>query len=300
MSKAQKEVKGVIVPVITPVDKNENVDEAAFRAVIKRCLDAGVDGIFVGGSAGMGPLLTESQWQKAAEIARDEVTDKHLLLGGGICTSTKITVEKIKFLEKTGYKHVAVTPTYYITIRNDEQFIKHFDKCRQASDMNMVVYNIPSCTYSQIPLSVLEKMAAEKWFKSIKESSGDRGYFESVMKLAKKYKLIALQGNEPDIEWGLSIGAKGIIPVCANYEPQTYVAAMAAIKSGNRELLCAAQARACFIREEILVKSENWISGIMYSLSTLGIGKGTPVDPLCSVSAKSKKRIKALEVINIA
>lgn len=299
MSKKQ-EVKGVIVPVITPVDKKENVDEAAFRAVIKRCLDAGVDGIFVGGSAGMGPLLTDGQWQRAAEIARDEVSAKHILLGGGICTSTKIAVEKIKFLEKTGYQHVAVTPTYYITIRNDEQFIRHFGACRQASDMNMVVYNIPSCTYSQIPLNVLEKMAAENWFKSIKESSGDKAYFEGVMKLAKKYKLIALQGNEPDIAWGLTIGAKGIVPVCANYEPQTYVTAVKAAKAKDKALLDKAQERASFIREEILVKSENWIAGIMCALSTLGIGSGIPVEPLCKVSAKSKKRISALKVTDIA
>ncbi len=62
-------IKGVIVPVITLVDSQENIDISAFRAVIRRFLDAGIDGIFAGGSAGMGPLLTDNQWAVAMETA---------------------------------------------------------------------------------------------------------------------------------------------------------------------------------------------------------------------------------------
>ena len=62
-------VEGVIVPIITPVDEYENIDKKAFRAVIDHCIDAGVNGIFVGGSAGMGPLLKDDQWKIMVETA---------------------------------------------------------------------------------------------------------------------------------------------------------------------------------------------------------------------------------------
>ena len=177
MKNVSSEVKGVIVPVITPVDENENVDQPAFRKVIRRCLESGADGVFAGGSSGMGPLLTDQQWRISMETAREEVGTDSVLLGGVICTSSKIAVEKIRILEKIGFRHIAVTPTYYITLTRDEQFLRHFDICRQATDMEMVVYNIPSCTNSEIPLRVIEKMARGGCFKALKESSGDRGLF---------------------------------------------------------------------------------------------------------------------------
>ena len=76
---------GVIVPVITPIDDHEDVDEPAFRRALGRLVRAGVQGIFVGGSAGEGPLLTDRQWRRTMEIGFDEVGqkagkgDRHLL-----------------------------------------------------------------------------------------------------------------------------------------------------------------------------------------------------------------------------
>ena len=97
MAQSERQCVGVIVPVITPVDQDEKVDEKAFRAVIKRCLDAGADGIFAGGSSGMGPLLTRSQWQRAMEIAKDQ-TSGHILMGGVMATSTSRALEQIQVL----------------------------------------------------------------------------------------------------------------------------------------------------------------------------------------------------------
>jgi len=295
----QSSVSGVIVPVVTPVDENERVDEKSYRAVLNYCLNAGVDGVFVGGSAGMGPLLTEMEWKRAMGIARSEVNNGKFLLGGVICTSTAIAIERIKFLEKCGYDYMVVTPTYYITLNDPQQFFAHFDICRQSSVMEMVVYNIPSCTYSQIPLSVLEKMAEQGFYKTIKESSGNRDYFSKTLEIAKSYGISVLQGNEPDMAWGLSNGAGGIVPVCANYEPGTFVALWQAHRNNDKELMRAAQSRIDQIRDSLLVKSENWIAGIMYGVSSIGMGIGKPVRPLSEISDTSKKRIDALNVINI-
>ena len=175
-----------------------------------------VSGIFVGGSAGMGPLLSESQWKRTINIARDEVDDTHFLLGGAIATSTAIAIERIKFLEAMGYNHVVVTPTYYISLCYDHQFLKHFGECRQATDINMIIYNIPSCTNSRIPIKVLEHII-NLGIQDYKERRATK-YFEQAMELAITYNLSLLQGNEPDIEWGLNLGAGGIVPVCANYD----------------------------------------------------------------------------------
>ncbi|MBN1844641.1 MAG: dihydrodipicolinate synthase family protein [Sedimentisphaerales bacterium] len=290
---------GVIVPVITPVDENEHVDEKAFRAVIRRCLDAGVDGIFAGGSAGMGPLLTDDQWRRAMEIAADEVVDGHVLMGGVIATSTARALRQIRILDRIGFATMVVTPTFYLAPSRESELLAHFEACRQATDMQMVTYNIPGCTGISIPVETIGQMAVEGWTDLVKESSGDRDYFARVLAACRPHGVGVMQGNEPDIEWGLTQGAAGIVPVCANYEPQTYVCAFEAAQRQNPELLARAQRRASAIRDVLGVSRRNWIAGIMYGVSTLGIGSGKPILPLQGLTPAEKAPVDELEVIDI-
>lgn len=290
---------GVIVPLITPIDKNEHVDDKAFRKLIRRCLAAGVRGVFVGGSAGMGPLLLNDQWQRAMEIAREEVEAPHILMGGVIATSTSRAIEQIRLLEQIGFEYMVVTPTFYITLNYENEMLSHFGCCRESSDMEMVVYNIPDCTGSPIPLATIEEVVRRGWTHVFKESSGDREYFSSVLDICNNYGANVLQGYEPDIEWGLSLGAAGIVPVCANYEPETYVSACLAAKQGDPEFLHRAQQRISAIREVLLMGRKNWLSGIMYGMSTLGIGSGIPMGPLQELGEEDKRLIDALETIDV-
>ncbi len=297
---SHKATGGVIVPVITPVDENENVDEQAFRAVIRRCLDAGVDSIFAGGSAGMGPLLVDSQWQRAMEIARDEVDpDQAVLMGGIIATSTRRALEQISVLDRLGFGTMVVTPSFYISLSKESEMLAHYGACRQATDMQMVTYNIPGCVGSSIPVELIEDMALRGWTDLIKESSGDREYFHQLLKVCRAQGVGVMQGNEPDIEWGLSLGAAGIVPVCANYEPHTFVTAVSAARQGDKHLLAMAQQRASAIRDVLGVGRRNWISGIMYGMKTLGIGSGIPLQPLQELTPDEKAPINELELADI-
>ena len=68
---------GVVVPVITPVDSKERIDEAAFRKGLRRLIGAGVHAIFGGGSAGERPLLKAVEWERMVRIAHFIVGDSN-------------------------------------------------------------------------------------------------------------------------------------------------------------------------------------------------------------------------------
>jgi dihydrodipicolinate synthase/N-acetylneuraminate lyase len=68
-----------------------------------------VNGIFVGGTSGFGPLLTDDQWKRLMEIARDEVPDSFLLLAGVIAPSTGRAIERIRFLDRLGFENMVTT-----------------------------------------------------------------------------------------------------------------------------------------------------------------------------------------------
>jgi len=294
MSESTKVIEGVIVPLLTPVDGEECVDEQAMRALIRHCLKGGVNGIFVGGTSGFGPLLANDQWERLMEIARDEVKDSVPLLGGVIAPSTVRAIERIRILDRIGFKHMVVTPTFYVTPTREREFLTHYDGCRQATDMNMIVYNIPSCTGASIPVSTIAEMGRQGWTRVIKESSGDRDYFLKLTKVVSESETTILQGNEPDIAWGLSVGAKGMVPVCGNYAPSLYTAAWRANQAGDETRLAELQEHIMAVREILLLGDKSWLAGAMYGMHTLGIGRGKVPRPIQELSDEQKREIEIL------
>jgi 4-hydroxy-tetrahydrodipicolinate synthase len=102
MTKRANVLHGVVVPVITPVDSTDRVDGPAFRKILHRLIAAGVHGIFVGGSAGEGPLLTDREWRRLIGIAMETVDGRVPLLGGAMDTSARRVCDKIRALRDAG------------------------------------------------------------------------------------------------------------------------------------------------------------------------------------------------------
>lgn len=287
----QKPVGGVIVPAATPLTPAGRVDEAALRQLIARCVSAGVSCIFIGGSAGMGPLLTDAQWEEALSVAVDETGTKARVLAGIIAPSTQRALLQIAASRRLGCSAIVVTPTFYITLRTSAEMLAHFRACREATDQDMVIYNIPSCTSSSIPPDVVRTAAQQKWTRAMKESSGNREYFLQVLEAVRGLDVAVLQGNEPDIAWGLTNGAAGIVPVCANCEPQTFVAAVRAAERGDKAELDRLQQRIDALRDTVLIGDHNWIAGLMGALAVQGIGNGKPLLPLQEIGPERRQRI---------
>jgi 4-hydroxy-tetrahydrodipicolinate synthase len=283
---------GVIVPAYTPIAGDGKVDAAALRKLVARCVSAGAEAIFVGGSAGMGPMLTESQWEAALATVLETAGDSAPVLSGIIAPSTQRALLEIEASRRLGCGTIVVTPTFYITIRSHDEMLSHFRACREATDQQMVIYNIPSCTGSSIPIPVVRAAAERGWATALKESSGDRSYFAQAMDAVRGTEMVVLQGNEPDIAWGLRGGAAGIVPVCANCEPAPFVDAVRAARARDWARLDELQKRIDLIRDTILVGDHNWISGMSCALNVLGIGNGAPLLPLQPVGSERRGRIE--------
>ena len=288
-------MKGVIVPVITPVDGEDRVDEPSFRKAIRFVIDAGVQGIFCGGSAGEGPLLTAREWTRMVEIAFAECRGKVDLLGGAIDTSTARVIDKIKSLVAIGYRNIVVAPAFYLTTKSPEEHLRLFGAARDAcGDRELIAYNIPSCTNSEIAVETFRDMASRGWIHYCKESSGNMEYFNRLVRMGKDVGLKAFMGDENGIAEGLLNGACGIVPVCANYEPATFIKAYQAGLRRDTVELAKQQARIGYVRERLCLGGISWVAGVKYAASSLGIGSGKPVSPLQPAGAEQRKLIDAI------
>jgi len=284
---------GVIVPVITPVDGEDRVDEPAFRKMIRHLSQSGVHGLFIGGSAGEGPLLAMREWIRMMEIALDENKNAVPLLAGAIDTSTQRVKEKIKVIAATGYPYFVVTPTYYIPLKTRDEHLRLFGECAEAANgMEMIAYNIPGCTGSTIPIEAIGEMTRRKWIKYCKESSGDLDYFRKVLAENAPLGLNVFMGDEVSIAEGLRAGACGIVPVCANYDPAAFIRAYQVGVEGDPVELAKAQERIVYLKKNLVSAGPNWIAGLKYAVSLKGFGSGKPVSPLQPLTDVERQNVQ--------
>ncbi len=287
-------LSGVIVPVITPVDDEDRIDELAFRRVLRWLIDAGVHALFVGGSAGVGPLLVAREWQRLMEIATDEVNGALPLLGGAIYTSTRRIKEKIGFLAGLGFKYAVVTPSYYYTLQTPAEHLRLFSECAESSPgIAVVAYNIPACTHSEISVEVICELARRGVLKYCKDSSTDLAYFRRLIEEAGPFGLKVFMGEEPHIAEALLGGAAGIVPVCANLEPQTFIQAYQAGLRQDRAELKRLQERILVLRANVVQSVPCWIAGVNGAMAVLGFGAGKPVSPLQPLTAEEQQKMEA-------
>lgn len=289
-------LKGVVVPVITPLGDDETVDETAFRAQIDRLIDAGVGGLFVGGSAGEGPLHTETEWRRMIEIAGVAVDGRVPLLGGVADTSTRRVVDKIERIAATGaYQFFVPTPTFYLANSCAAEHLRLHETCWQhRGGMEMIAYNIPSCVGSALAPDTVVTMAANGWIRYCKESSGDRDTLLHYLNDGGPVGLQTLVGDEPLIVAGLIAGGVGFVPVLGNVVPELCVGIFDAVSRGDLADAVERHARLMRIRDVLLLAGDCWLSGIKYAVSTMGIGNGRISSPLQPTGDQQKEAIAAV------
>jgi 4-hydroxy-tetrahydrodipicolinate synthase len=295
MKKNKERLHGVIIPAITPVNAADRVDERQFRKVLRRLIEAGVHGIFVGGSAGEGPLLPDREWRRMVAIAAAEVNGSVPLLGGAIDTSTSRVCDKVRILRKVGFRYVVVTPSYYITVRTPSEHLRLFGAAKEAAGgMELVAYNIPGCTASTIAVDTFCEMAKRGWIRCCKESSGDFPYLRELIRRGADVGLSVLAGDEAVSGQALLAGAVGIVPVCANYDPATYLRLYQAGRAGDKAGVARQMKRATQLKEALVLSGPCWLAGIKHAVSALGMGSGLPVSPLEPADEGRRAVIKAL------
>jgi len=286
------ELHGLIVPVITPLDNEDRVDESSFRKVIRFLKKAGVHGLFVGGSAGEGPLLTLTEWTRMVEIAFSEVNGEIFLLGGVMDTSSPRVLEKIKILAQIGYRNFVVTPTFYLPATQPDSQLKLFGQCYEARrQMQMILYNIPGCVGTEIAVDTMCQAARHGWIRFCKESSGNMLYFKTLVMKGAEVGLKVLQGDEATMVQGLLAGACGIVPVCANFEPETYLRAYQAAQKPDLKELARLDRRILDNRQKVPLSGPFWLSGIKYRVSKMGLASEKTISPLPQTTAEQKQKI---------
>jgi 4-hydroxy-tetrahydrodipicolinate synthase len=217
-------LQGVLPPMITPLDADERVDEAALERQIERLLAAGVHGIYLLGSSGEGPALRDSERRRAIEGARRVLRGRAPLIVGCMASGTALSIDAIRAAEAAGADAVAVTPPHYYPLSAHSMMLEHYRRCAAASSLPVLIYNIPLTTKVMLSPETILAVADLPNVVGIKDSSGDFGHALKILTLrGSDSSFSVLLGSVPISGAALLMGADGIIPGVSNLDPHLMV-----------------------------------------------------------------------------
>ncbi len=227
-----KELEGFIPAVVTPLKENGRIDEKLFAKQIAYLADAGVDGFFINGTTGDGPLLSKDERLETLRIAGEITEGRQFLCAALIHPSTEQVLEEIEAFEQLEPDFlVAVTPFYYSV--SQKVIVEHYRTIVRATSIPLIVYNIPQCTHNKISYETFLQLAKIEEIAGIKDSSGDFVTFSRWLYGAPAEETAVVQGEDYLAGPSLNAGAKGLVSGLSNVWVKPYVEIMKASKRGD-------------------------------------------------------------------
>lgn len=219
-----KEIKGIIVPILTPMHEDETVNYEELVNQIERLIAAGVHGIFVFGTNGEGYILDEEEKAEIIRVAVKAVSGRVPVYAGTGCVSTRDTIRMSRKAKELGADVLSIiTPSF--AAASQEEIIRHYETVANAVDMPILLYNIPARTGNALAPATVQKLSQVANIVGAKDSSGN---FDNILQYIEKTRggdkpFTVLSGNDSLILWTLLAGGKGAIAGCANVFPHTMV-----------------------------------------------------------------------------
>ncbi len=153
------ELGTVITAVVTPFDADGAVDEAAFAQLIDHLAANGSDGIVVAGTTGEASTMTDEEHLRVIELAADAAPAGFTVIAGTGSNDTRHACELTERASALGIDGIlAVNPYYNRPSRRG--LLAHFDAVSAATDLPILLYNIPQRTGSDMPNDLLAEIAA--------------------------------------------------------------------------------------------------------------------------------------------
>lgn len=209
--------KGCGTALITPFAPNGALDESTLRRLVHRQVQAGVHFLVPGGTTGESPTLARDEHLRLVRITLEEAAGRVPVVAGCGGYNTASIVSLAQDLQRLGVQGLlSVTP--YYNKPTPEGLFRHYSALAQASDLPIVVYNVPGRTCCNIGPELLCRLARIPNIVAVKEASGDIGQMARVCQSVPE-GFSVLSGDDAVTLPLMSLGGTGVISVVSNEIP---------------------------------------------------------------------------------
>ncbi|MCC6417176.1 MAG: 4-hydroxy-tetrahydrodipicolinate synthase [Gemmataceae bacterium] len=284
------QLKGIIPPVATPMQANEDLDLPRLKWFIDHLIAQGVHGIFVLGTNSEFYALDEREKQEVIATTVAHVRGRVPVFAGTGAETTREAVRLTRMAEKEGVQGVSVITPYFVS-PNQQEIADHYRRIAESTSVPVILYNNPgTCGGVKIDVETVARLAEVPNILGIKDSSGDLQNTNELIRVVPD-RFSVLMGRDTLIYHALIWGAKGAVPATANVAPRLVVDVYEAAVRGDHAAAQAAQRRLNPVRLSLTLGTAP--GGVKAALAMLGMPIGPSRSPVAPLSADKQQKMRA-------
>jgi 4-hydroxy-tetrahydrodipicolinate synthase len=287
------EIRGIIPPVATPMQANEDLDLPRLRWFLDNLIGEGVHGLFVLGTNSEFYALDEREKQEVIAVAVEHVRKRVPVYAGTGAETTREAIRLTKMAEREGADGVSVITPYFVAPTQQEVF-DHYRRIAESTSLPVILYNNPAtCGGVNIDVDTVARLTELPNLVGIKDSSGDFQNTNEYIRVVPN-RFAVLQGRDTLIYPSLLCGCRGAIPASANVAPKLCVQIFDAVHRRDHAEALELQRRLNFVRFSLSLGTAP--GGVKAALALLGTPIGPSRSPVAPLSAEKLQRMRtALE-----
>lgn len=224
--------KGAGTAIITPFDREQNVDYDALKRITRHQVDNKIDAIIILGTTGEAPVIEPDERKKIIETVMTEASGKCKIIIGTGGNNTKKVAELNKTAEDFKPDGLLIANPYY-NKGTQESLVEHYRYLSERTTIPIVLYNVPSRTGMNLLPETAVKIHKECCnIIAIKEASGNISQIAHLCSI-KPDSFRILSGNDDQTLPILALGGDGVVSVFTNAFPAEMKRLTDAFFAGN-------------------------------------------------------------------
>lgn len=214
-------IKGVVVPILTPIDAEEKIDEKKMREQVDYVIDGGVSGILAFGSNGEFYVIEEDEMERGLKIMVDQAAGRVPVYFGIGAISTKKCCRLAKMAVANGAAGVSILQPMFLKPTKDELFLHFKTIAESVPETPVLLYNNPGRVGYTLSADLVEKLAHEvSNIVGMKDTSGDITQTSEFIRRNRDVNFKVFGGKDTLLYASLCHGAVGGVCTAANFMPE--------------------------------------------------------------------------------
>ncbi|MFR9720089.1 4-hydroxy-tetrahydrodipicolinate synthase [Aeromonas diversa] len=279
--------QGSIVALITPF-RDGQLDEAALRRLVEWHVEQGTHGIVPVGTTGESPTLTHDEHCRVIALVVEQVAGRIPVIAGAGSNNPVEAIEYTRYAEQAGADATLHVAGYY-NRPNQEGLYHHFKAVHDATELPIILYNIPPRAIVDIQPQTMARLAELPRIVGVKDATGDLSRPWTERQLIKK-PFTWLSGEDATaVAYNIG-GGTGCISVTANVAPKLVAEVQNLTLAGRWEEARALQDRLIPLHQAMFAEPSP--AGAKYAVSLLGMCSEECRLPVMPLSTATKARIR--------
>ncbi len=281
-----KQFTGTGVALVTPFNADFSIDFNGLKRLVREQIVGGTNFLVVQGTTGESPTLSAAEKQQVLDCVLEENNKQLPIVYGVGGNNTSDVIEKFNKMPAGVDGILSVAPYYNKPIQRG--FVAHYKAIADATDLPIIMYNVPGRTGSNMLAETTLELAEVKNLVAMKEASGN---MEQIMEIIqhKPKDFLLLSGDDALTLPLIAAGANGVISVVANAFPKKFSDMVSAALAGDFEL--SRKNHYDLLKITKLFFAEGNPGGVKIALEQLGWMAPHMRLPLVQVSESLKKAI---------